>query len=260
MATHGEGDPTENAKVFNEYIISTERGTEEFKGVKFAVFALGNKQYQFYCAMGKRTDEHMERLGATRVYKRGEGDDNENLEDDFNAWKEGIWQELVKHAVVAPITEETSAAPAKAANQLPFVVNFDPELKEIDIDSYNSANDGKEYDFQAKQYLAAQTAPITLIRELRQKTDDGSTLHVEIDCGAVGMTYKTAANLAVYPENSREVVERAAKLLGLNLKDVFSVEANSAIDNKNKFKHPIPSPISIETYLTKFCDLQSAIR
>ena len=29
-----------------------------------------------------------------RIYKYGQGDDNSSLEDDFMAWKEGIWVEL----------------------------------------------------------------------------------------------------------------------------------------------------------------------
>jgi hypothetical protein len=31
-----------------------------------------------------------------RVYKYGEGDDNSSLEDDFNEWKTGIFDELKK--------------------------------------------------------------------------------------------------------------------------------------------------------------------
>lgn len=122
------------------------------------------------------------------------------------------------------------------------------------------ANDSKEYDFQAKQYLTSVSANITSIRELRQKTHDGSTLHVEIDCASAGISYKTAQNLAIYPENSSDVVIKAANLLNLNLNDVFEVTQNSELASKGKFKHPIPSPISVKTYLTKFCDLQSALR
>ena len=66
LATHGEGEPTDNAKKFDEYILSKDRTGTEFKGLKYTVFALGNKQYQFYCAMGRRANEYLEKLGAER--------------------------------------------------------------------------------------------------------------------------------------------------------------------------------------------------
>ena len=182
----------------------------------------------------------------------------------MRTWKEGIWAELIKVAqVVAP---DASAAnngaqtPSQNPNSLPFVVNIGSGLKEIDLENYNASNDGKEYEFQAKQYLASTPAPITLIRELRQKTHDGSTLHVEIDNKAAGLTYKTAQNLGIYPENSTSIVQRTATHLGLDLKTIFSVEQNPEVVTKGKFKHPVPSPISVETYLTRFCDLQGTLR
>jgi len=260
IATHGEGDPTENSKTFSEFISAAERKGDEFKDFKFTVFALGNKQYQFYCGQGKKVNQSLEKLGGIRVYKYGEGDDNENLEDDFNTWKEGIWAELVKIAQVSPQqpSSETVTQPPANANSLPFNVIVNSELKEVDVTKL--ANDSKEYDFQAKQYITSVSADITRIRELRQKTEDGSTLHIEIDCASAGINYRTAQNLAIYPENSTDVVNKAANKFNLNLNDIFEVTQNPDVPSKGKFKHPFPSPIKVRTYLTKFCDLQGALR
>jgi NADPH-ferrihemoprotein reductase len=262
VSTHGEGEPPENTKTFNEYLIDAARTGQEFKGLKFTVFALGNKQYQFYCAQGRRVDEYVSKLGGERIYKLGEGDDNENLEDDFNAWKEGIWAELTKFAQVEPAPTQGLTRSRSIAQEgaLPFVINVDGGLKEIDLETYDANNDGKEYDFQIKQYLLGSNANLSSIRELRQKTHDGSTLHVEIDGKQSGVHYKTAQNIAVWVENSSEIVEKVAQILDLNLSDVFSLEQNPDVASKGKFKHPIPSPISVKTYLTRFCDLQSALR
>lgn len=46
MATFGEGDPTDNAAEFYEWINKDEREKEMMKGVTFGVFALGNRQYE----------------------------------------------------------------------------------------------------------------------------------------------------------------------------------------------------------------------
>jgi NADPH-ferrihemoprotein reductase len=45
MATYGEGEPTDNAKEFYEWLESTEM---DLSNVKFAVFGLGNKTYEHY--------------------------------------------------------------------------------------------------------------------------------------------------------------------------------------------------------------------
>ena len=42
----------------------------------FQVFGLGNKTYEHYNAIGKYFDERLAELGAERVFKRGEGDDD----------------------------------------------------------------------------------------------------------------------------------------------------------------------------------------
>ncbi|PNI88597.1 POR isoform 9 [Pan troglodytes] len=51
MATYGEGDPTDNAQDFYDWLQETD---VDLSGVKFAVFGLGNKTYEHFNAMGKR--------------------------------------------------------------------------------------------------------------------------------------------------------------------------------------------------------------
>lgn len=66
MATHGEGEPTDNAEKFYKWIESTEHPEGFLRNLRFSVFGLGNKQYQFYNHIGKKTNEHLERHGAAR--------------------------------------------------------------------------------------------------------------------------------------------------------------------------------------------------
>ncbi|KAF6126520.1 cytochrome p450 oxidoreductase [Phyllostomus discolor] len=50
MATYGEGDPTDNAQDFYDWLQETD---VDLSGVKYAVFGLGNKTYEHFNAMGK---------------------------------------------------------------------------------------------------------------------------------------------------------------------------------------------------------------
>lgn len=48
--------------------------------------------------MGKFFNETLEELGAERVFKYGEGNEEYNkTEDDFNEWKTTIWPELIQY-------------------------------------------------------------------------------------------------------------------------------------------------------------------
>ena len=94
MATYGEGDPTDNAQEFFEWLNS---GGADLKGLRFAVgssrcvcvnpassntvvclqvFGLGNKTYEHYNKVGKYLDERLAQLGAERVFELGLGDDD----------------------------------------------------------------------------------------------------------------------------------------------------------------------------------------
>ena len=94
MATHGEGEPTDNAVAFYKYIENEQMGTN-LKAVRFAAFALGNKQYQHFCAMGKWVDAKVSALGGMRICPLGLGDDDDDLEGDFEKWRETLWAALL---------------------------------------------------------------------------------------------------------------------------------------------------------------------
>jgi sulfite reductase alpha subunit-like flavoprotein len=48
MATYGEGEPTDNAKQFYEYLTKVSRDGNPLKGMNYGVFGLGNKTYEHY--------------------------------------------------------------------------------------------------------------------------------------------------------------------------------------------------------------------
>lgn len=64
VATYGEGEPTDNAQEFYNWLSSSDRiENDELSNIEFAVFGLGNSQYEFFCEMGKQFDELLEKLG-----------------------------------------------------------------------------------------------------------------------------------------------------------------------------------------------------
>jgi NADPH-ferrihemoprotein reductase len=100
-ATHYEGDPCDNTKKFFRWLRDARKNKENkglLKGVRYAVFGLGDSSYEQFNFIGKFINEGMEELGAERVYKYGEGNaEGNHTEDDFNEWKAEIWNELFNY-------------------------------------------------------------------------------------------------------------------------------------------------------------------
>ena len=50
--------------------------------------------YQHFCAMGRWVDTKLAALGAERICAVGLGDDDDDLDGDFEAWREVLWAAL----------------------------------------------------------------------------------------------------------------------------------------------------------------------
>ena len=54
------------------------------------MFGLGNKKYEHFCAAGKLAYQCMLDLGAKPIVERGDGNDGEDIDADFDAWKTSL--------------------------------------------------------------------------------------------------------------------------------------------------------------------------
>jgi NADPH-ferrihemoprotein reductase len=95
MATYGEGEPTDNAvellKNLSDETYAFSNGEHKLNGLKYVVFGLGNRTYEHYNAIARKVDSALEAAGAKIIGKRGEGDDDKSLEEDYLEWKEEMW-------------------------------------------------------------------------------------------------------------------------------------------------------------------------
>ncbi|NWS21883.1 TYW1 synthase, partial [Pachyramphus minor] len=98
VATYTDGQPTESAAWFCKWLEEAANdfrvGKTYLKGLRYAVFGLGNSVYvDHYNTVGRRLDRWLWVLGASRVMTRAEGDCNVaqsrhgSIEGDFEAWK-----------------------------------------------------------------------------------------------------------------------------------------------------------------------------
>ncbi|XP_016088270.1 P450 (cytochrome) oxidoreductase b [Sinocyclocheilus grahami] len=170
LATYGEGDPTDNAQDFYDWL---QEGDADFSGVKYTVFALGNKTYEHYNAMGKYVDKRLAELGAQRIFDLGMGDDDGNLEEDFVSWREQFWPAVCEHFGVEATGEESSI------RQYELKVHSDLNMNKVytgELGRLMSFENQKPPFDSKNPFLAA----VTVNRKLN-KAGDRHLMHLELD-------------------------------------------------------------------------------
>ncbi|KAL7692294.1 putative Flavoprotein-like superfamily [Plasmopara halstedii] len=254
MATYGEGDPTDNAVNFHSFLKNKNAslGSKTLEGVHFTVFGLGNTQYEHYNAMGRSTDKLMEKYGATRVFHYGEGDDDSSLDEDFDDWKEGLWKALREQFIAVSANEDENVHKSGLSP-----IEYEYELVKIRRPESNTQGNKVKIKASTKHFYTAKDAKIVVNRELRQSIETGSTVHLELDLRGTGLTYETADNLAVLPENETRVVETVAKCLDFDLDQWVLLKP---VTDDRDFEYPFPSPCTVKDILMRYLAINSAPR
>lgn len=253
LATYGEGDPTDNAREFYEWL---KRGESDLNGLNYAVFGLGNKTYEHYNEVAIYADARLSELNGNRICELGLGDDDAMIEDDFMNWKEKFWTEVCDKFDLA-VTSDTNY------RQYELVVHknredfYDKETKKP-INMFT----GEPYrigSYEAKSPPYGLKNPIKCMpinyRELYK--GDRSCLHVEFDLKGEIVGYKTGDHLVVFPDIDEELVELLGKLLNIDLDEIITMKCIDTYTAKNNI---IPCPCTYRTAFTNYVDISASPR
>lgn len=248
VATYGEGDPTDNAMEFYEWLKTSD---PDLTGLNYAVFGLGNKTYEHYNAVAIYLDKRLEQLGACRVFELGLGDDDANIEDDFITWKDKFWPAVCEKYNIESTGEE------ELTRQFSLVTHAPDEISPNNVFTGEIARlhslQVQRPPYDAKNPFLAQ---ITVNKELH-KGGDRSCLHVELDISDSKMRYEAGDHVAVYPINDENLVKRLGELTNANLDEIFSL-INT--DQESTKKNPFPCPTSYRTALSHYVEITALPR
>jgi NADPH-ferrihemoprotein reductase len=245
MATYGEGEPTDNAVEFYEFISSDEVSFSEKGGadegalesLKYVAFGLGNNTYEHYNSMVRNLVKFFDRLGAKRIGEAGEGDDGAGtMEEDFLAWKEPMW---------AALSDAMNLEEREAVYEPVFEVTEKPELNAEDDTVYLGEPNKNHLEGTSKGPYNAHNPYIAPIAESKELFNDPkrNCLHMEIDVSGSNLSYTTGDHIAIWPTNAGKEVDRFLKVLNLADKR-HTVIAVKGLDATAKV--PFPSPTTYD--------------
>ena len=243
LATYGEGEPTDNAVEFFEFIkgddVSFSKGAtieeKPLSNLKYVAFGLGNNTYEHYNVMVKNVDKALAKFGAQRVGDAGEGDDGAGtMEEDFLSWKEPMW---------AKVTEVMGLEEREAVYEAAFAITEREDLTADSPTVYLGEPNKNHLEGESKGPYNSHNPYIAPIAESRELFTDPARncLHMEIDVSGSNLTYQTGDHIAVWPTNAGVEVDRFINALGHNVISVKGLDPTARV--------PFPTPTTYDAVI-----------
>jgi len=178
-STNGEGEPPDDALVFHEFLLS--KKAPELVNLHYAVLALGDSSYEFFCQTGKDFDQRLQALGAKPILARVDCD--VDYQTEAQTWIATIVAELKPTLLQS---QTVTLAPASQA--------------QVSVESQYS----KEHPFVAELLVSQKITGRDSAKDVR---------HVEISLSESGLQYQPGDALGVWFENDVVLVEELLDVL-----------------------------------------------
>ena len=180
-STWGEGDAPQRAVDFQDALMAND--APRLPKLRYAVLALGDRAYAQFCEVGKRFDDRLSALGATRMADRIDCD--VDFEASANAWIDATLPVL------------------KPADELAA------DHAVIHVDFARSVAEGPT---RAKPFPAEVTEHVRLTGS--RSTSD--THHIELSLEGSGISYEPGDALGVIPMNDPALADAVLAASGLS--------------------------------------------
>lgn len=178
-STYGNGDPPSNAEALHAWVM---RKAPKMPQLRYAVCALGDRTYDYFCQAGRAFDQRLAELQATRLTERQDCD--VDYEKPFKAWLDRVLVALRELAV------------RDATTTAPVVPVEGPK-----IDHHDAAPGTRRNPVLARVLRSRRLSSPPVAGRGGTK----ETLHVELSLGA--LSYEVGDSLGIWPENDPVLVE-----------------------------------------------------
>ncbi|WP_143686167.1 assimilatory sulfite reductase (NADPH) flavoprotein subunit [Vibrio campbellii] len=223
-STNGEGEAPDNAIELHEFLQS--KKAPKLPNLQYAVIALGDSSYEFFCQTGKDFDSYLSKLGATAFIDRIDCD--VDYEATAAEWRKQALEQ-VKEALSSGNEAEVVQLPVGQAAP--------------GHSAYNKQN--------------PYTATLLTSQKITGRDSGKDVRHVEIDLEESGLTYQPGDALGVWFDNSSELANAILAKAGLSGVESVEVDGESlSIHSALVSKYEITA--SNPQFVTKFAELSGS--
>lgn len=187
-STYGEGDPPESAVAFRDALF--DGPAPELKTLRYAVFALGDHQYEQFCQFGIDLDERLQALGGTRFVPRVEAD--VDVDAPFAQWVNDLRPHLDGKAAESNVAIQANNTGHVPAGDQPPTLAERPQVHTRDNPFH---------------------APLLERRALTQDVSSKLTMHLSLGLADSKVHYQAGDACAVIAQNDPALVEDILALL-----------------------------------------------
>lgn len=192
-STYGDGDMPDNAQNFWDWLQTD--AAKALAHLNFSILALGDTNYEHFCAAGKKMDARLELLGAKRIHPLAECD--LDYEAKAKSWTSGVLK----------IAGQDS--------RLSQIFDPEPETGKMPVPLFNRDN-----PFPAR--LLAN-------RRLNADGSQKETRHFEISLESSNLNYECGDALGVVPKNCPELVADILRSLKFSGEEMVSPANNGEV-------------------------------
>jgi cytochrome P450 / NADPH-cytochrome P450 reductase len=227
MTSTYTSNPPSNATAFRAWLEREEPGSDVWQSCKYAVWGLGNSQWNAFLAFPRYVHARLSELGAEPVADFSYGDVGSPVwEGLHNDWNREVWPVLLELSGA----RKTEAAASRVAAEKAAA----ERLSGADSNTAMAMSLGGAGGDTAPRVLlvpkvltnavGAETFRVRAqaCRELHSDESAKRTRHLEIGLPP-GVEYTAGDHLGVCPRNDEERVERLAARLGAALEGLFMV-------------------------------------